>query len=363
MKKTFAMLLAMALSVSLFTGCGGGGNAGHGERVVNVCGWGENIDPSLIDRFEEETGITVNYQEADSNEIMYALIKQGGSNYDVIVPSDYMIAQMIAEDMLAELNYDNIPNFSLIDDQYKHLSYDPENKYTVPYTWGTLGIIYNADMVKEPVTSWSVMFDPQYAGQVGMIGNPRDALAIGLLYLGYSVNTTNESEIQEAYQLLADAKGKGVYQGFFMDQLYDKMEGGETAICTYYAGDFLSMHSNNNALRYVVPEEGSNWFVDAMCVLKDAEHKEEAEAWINFLCFTEACLANMDYIWYASPNAEALEQYPSYYEEKEGEALDPELYKVMAAPKEILDNCEAYLALDSHTQALYSDLWTKLGIN
>ena len=360
MKKTLAFLLTLSMVLTLsLTGC-----SKKSGRVVNVCGWGENIDPDLITAFEKETGITVNYATAESNETMYALIKQGGADYDVIVPSDYMIAQMIAEDMLAELNFGNIPNFSLIDNQYKNLPYDPENKYSVPYTWGTLGIIYNSAIVEEEIDSWSVLFTDsgRYAGSIGMIGNPRDAIGAALLYLGYSVNTTDEAEIEEAYQLLSDAKSGGAYQGFFMDQLYDKMESGETAICTYYAGDFLSMYMNNSDLRFVVPKEGSNWFVDAMCVLKDAEHKEEAEAWINFLCKTESSLANMDFIWYASPNAEALEQYPAYYEEQNGEPLDPMLYEVMAAPAGVLSRCEPYNALPSETQALYSDLWVQLGI-
>ena len=355
MKKAFALMLALSMVLALLSACSGGSNE---QRVVNVCGWGENIDPDLIEQFEEETGIKVNYQEADSNETMYAKIKQGGTDYDVIVPSDYMIARMIEEDMLAELNYDNIPNFDLIDDQYKNLSYDPENKYTVPYTWGTLGVIYNSSKVDYPISSWGAMFDEMYAGQIGMIGNPRDALAIGLMRLGYS----DEAQIREAYQLIADAKAAGVYQGFFMDQLYDKMEAGETTICAYYAGDFLSMYQNNNDLRFEVPEDGSNWFVDAMCVLKDAEHKEEAEAWINFITSTEASLKNMDYIWYASPNAEALEQYPAYYEELYGEELDPELYAIMAPSKEVLPTCGAYENLPDDTNALYSDLWIELGI-
>ena len=359
MKKAFALMLALSMALALLSACSGVSNE---QRVVNVCGWGENIDPDLIEQFEEETGIKVNYQEADSNETMYAKIKQGGADYDVIVPSDYMIARMIEEDMLAELDYSNIPNFDLIDDQYKNLSYDPENKYTVPYTWGTLGIIYNSAKTSERLTRWSAMFEPWYAGEVAMIGNPRDAIAIGLMHLGYSVNTTDEAQIREAYQLIADAKAAGVYQGFFMDQLYDKMEAGETTICAYYAGDFLSMYQNNNDLRFEVPEDGSNWFVDAMCVLKDAEHKEEAEAWINFITSTEASLKNMDYIWYASPNAEALEQYPAYYEELYGEELDPELYAIMAPSKEVLATCEAYENLPDDTNALYSDLWIELGI-
>ena len=369
----------MSLAAGLFlTGCamdetpsGSAANAGSsatgnsnnaGKRVVNVCSWGEYIDTDLIAQFEEETGIKVNYQTAESNEALYSLLKNGGANYDVIVPSDYMISQLIEEDMLAELNYDNIPNFSLIDDRFKNLSYDPENKYTVPYTWGTLGIIYNSAMVDEEITSWSAVFDEKYAGDVLLIGNSRDALAMGLYYLGYSVNTTDENEIREAYQLIADAAAKGVYQGKVMDEIFQKMEGGNAAIGVYYAGDYLTMLENNEDLRYVVPEEGSNWFVDAMCVLKDAQNKDEAEAWINFIASTEANLANMDYIWYASPNKEALEQYPAYYEETYGEELDPEIYEIMAAPQEVLDRCEAYLVLPADIRTLYNDLWIQLGV-
>ena len=337
MKKMVALTLALLMAASLFlSGCsvrkdtsdsensGSSNGSGSGDRVVNVCSWGEYIDESLIDQFEEETGIKVNYQTAESNEVLYSQLSMGGVDYDVIVPSDYMISQLIEEDMLAELNYDNIPNFEKIDDRFKNLSYDPENKYTVPYTWGTLGI--------------------------------------ALLYLGYSVNTTDEAEIQEAYQLIADAVKNGVYQGKVMDEVFQKMEGGNAAIATYYAGDYLSMLENNEDLAYVVPEEGSNWFVDAMCVLKTSQHKEEAEAWINFMASTEANLRNMDYIWYASPNAEALETYPAYYEETYGEPLDPALYEIMAPSQEVLDRCEAYLVLPAETRTLYNDLWTQLGI-
>ena len=300
------------------------GHSVKSDRVVNVCSWGEYIDESLITRFEEETGIRVNYQTAESNEALYSLIKMGGADFDVIVPSDYMIARLIEEDMLAELDYDNIPNFDLIDDTYKHLSYDPENKYTVPYTWGALGIIYNTAMVSEPITSWSAMFDPQYAGQVLMINNSRDAIGAALLSLGYSLNTTDESQLEEAFSLIKQAKDNGVYQAFVMDEVFGKMEGGNAAIAMYYAGDYLTMLENNEDLAFVIPEEGSNWFVDAMCVLKSSQHKDEAEEWINFIASTDANLANMDYIWYASPNAEALEEYPAYYQEVNDEELDPE---------------------------------------
>lgn len=375
MKKALALTCAMTMAASLFlTGCGGSNNSstdsasssgssnGSGKRVVNVCSWGEYIDEDLIYQFEDETGIKVNYQTAESNEALYSLLKTGAGDYDVIVPSDYMIARLIDEDMLAELNYDNIPNYAKIGDQYKSLSFDPDNKYTVPYTWGTLGIIYNTTMVDGDITSWDAMFDEKYAGNVLMIRNSRDALAAALLDLGYDINTTDESQIREAYELLADAKSKGVYQSFVMDEVFGKMEGGNAAIAMYYAGDYLTMLDNNPDLKFVVPKEGSNWFVDAMCVLKTAQHKEEAEAWINFIASTESSLANMDYIGYASPNLEALEGYPAYYEETYGEPLDEERYEIMAAPDDVLARCELYTNLPADTLTLYNDLWTELGI-
>ena len=383
MKKIAALTLAMTMALGLFlSGCamednggdtagsGSTGSAGNnssgtntGKRVVNVCSWGEYIDTSLIDEFEEKTGIEVNYQTAESNEALYSTLALGGANYDVIVPSDYMISQLIEEDMLQELDYSKIPNFEKIDPRFRNLSYDPENLYTVPYTWGTLGIIYNTTMVDEPITSWSSMFDEKYADNVVMIRNSRDALGIALYYLGYSVNTTDESEIREAYQLLADANAKGVYQAFYMDEIFQAMERGNAAITAYYAGDYLTMRENNPDLAYVVPEEGSNWFVDAMCILKNAQNVDEAHEWINFIASTEANLANMDYIWYASPNSEALEQYPAWYEEQYGEPLDMELYEIMAAPQEVLDRCEAYLVTPPDIRNLYNELWTQLGIN
>ena len=335
------------------------------QPVVNVCSWGEYIDEDLIGQFEEATGIRVNYQTVESNETLYSLLKSGGADYDVVVPSDYMIAKLIEEDMLEELDYSNIPNYALIDERFKGLSFDPGERYTVPYTWGTLGIIYNRNMVDGEITSWSALYDDRYAGNVLLINNSRDAMGAALMYLGYSVNTTDPDEIRAAFQVIEDANRRGVFQGRVMDEVFQKMEGGNAAIATYYAGDYLSMVENQADgvdLAFVIPEEGSNWFVDAMCVLKDAPHKEAAEAWINFIASTEANLANMDYIWYASPNKEALEQYPAYYEELYGEELDQETYEIMAAPPEVLDRCEVYENLPQETLSLYSDLWVELGV-
>ena len=378
MKKIAALTLSCALAGALFlSACSveqvdtssdpnaagstaATGNNG-GRREVTVYSWGEYIDETLIDEFEQTTGIRVNYEEVPSNEELYSLLSQGAITPDVIVPSDYMISQLIEEDMLQPLDYSKIPNFDKIADRFKNLSYDPENQYTVPYAWGTLGIIYNTTMVDEPITSWSAMFDDTAAGNVLLIDNSRDAFGMALMYLGYSVNTTDEAEIQEAYDLVAGAWERGVYQGKGMDEIFQLMEGNNIAIATYYAGDYLSMLENNENLAYVIPEEGSNWFVDAMCILKDAKNVDEAHEWINFIASTDANLRNMDYLWYASPNEEALEMYPQWYEDQYGEPLDQELYEIMAAPQEVLDRCEAYLVLPQEIRTLYNDLWIQLG--
>ena len=272
------------------------------------------------------------------------------------------LESLIQEDMLAELDYGAIPNFQLMDPQFTHLSFDPENKYTVPYTWGSVGIIYNTTMVDEPITSWGAMFDEKYAGQVLMINNSRDALMAALCYLGYDINTTDEGQLTEAFELVKNAKDKGVYQAFVMDEVFGKMEGGNAAITMYYAGDYLTMLENNEDLAFVIPEEGSNWFVDAMCVLKSSQHKAEAYEWINFIASTDSNLANMDYIWYASPNAEALAEYPAYYEEQYGEPLDEEIYNIMAIPDEERERCEIYVNLPQETLKFYDKLWTQLGV-
>ena len=331
--------------------------------VVNVCSMGEYIDESLITQFEDATGIRVNYQTAESNEALYSLLKSGGADYDVVVTSDYMAGRFIQEDMVEKLDYSLIPNFSLMDERFLHLDFDPASEYTVPYTWGTLGIIYNTAMVEEEIDSWSALYDDKYAGKVLLINNSRDAIGEALLHLGYSVNTTDEDQIRQAYALVADASRRGVFQGRVSDEVFQKMEGGNAAIATYYAGDYISMLENNEDLAFVIPKEGSNWFVDAMLMIKDAPHRREGHMWINFIASTDANLANMYEIGYASPNTEALERYPDYYLEQEGEELDRSLYEIMAAPPETLARCEAYENLPPETLNLYKSLWTQLGTN
>ena len=355
--KKIALVLAILLVGTLF-GCA----AKEDSNTLYVLNWGDYIDEALLTQFEEETGIQVNYTTMATNEEMMVKLEEADCIYDVCFPSDYIIERLIQKDLLHELNKDNIPNLQYIDERFLDLDFDPENKYSVPYTWGTVGIIYNTTMVDEPITSWGAMFDEKYAGQVLMINNSRDALMAALCYLGYDINTTDEGQLTEAFELVKNAKDKGVYQAFVMDEVFGKMEGGNAAITMYYAGDYLTMLENNEDLAFVIPEEGSNWFVDAMCVLKSSQHKAEAYEWINFIASTDSNLANMDYIWYASPNAEALAEYPAYYEETYGESLDEEIYNIMAIPDEERERCEIYVNLPQETLKFYDKLWTQLGV-
>lgn len=351
-------MTAFALAASLVLGLAGcamddpassgsqGGNGSTGKREVNVCSWGEYIDTDLITEFEKATGIKVNYTTAESNEALYA--KLAGANYDVIVPSDYMISQLIEEGKLAELNYDNIPNFSKIDDRFKNLSYDPENKYTVPYTWGTVGIIYNTTMVDYVPDSWSVLWDENLSGQILMFNNSRDALGIALKYLGYSQNTTDPAQITEATDLLIEQKP--LVQAYVMDQIFDKLEGGEAAVGPYYAGDAITMIEENPDLAFVVPKEGTNLFVDAMCVPKGAQNKENAEAFINFMCDPENMAQNIEYIAYSSPSTAARELLSD--DLKNSEICYPD--------EALLANTDTFINLPQDTLDLYDSEWVRL---
>jgi spermidine/putrescine transport system substrate-binding protein len=281
---------------------------------------------------------------------MYSSLKLGGSNYDVIIPSDYMIARLAEEGMLEELDFSNIPNYSLIDASYKNLEYDPEGKYSVAYMTGTVGLIYNSAAISEDIDSWGALFDERYAGQILMFDNPRDAFGIALTYLGYSLNTTNESEIREAYELLL--KQKPILQMWVMDEIFDKLESGEAAIGPYYAGDYLIMAETNPDLVFVRPAEGSNKFVDAMCIPKGAKNKTNAEIFIDFMCGTDVALKNMDVTWYASANADAAAIF--------GEDLSEDDYEIMFAPPEVLADCEVFTHLPTETLRLYSVLWSEL---
>lgn len=348
MKKIIAVVLVLSLlCLPTLSGCGSSsGSAGE----VNVYNWGEYIDESLFDLFEEQTGIKVNYQTYPNNESMYSTLKTGGASYDVIFPSDYMVSRLIQEDMLEKINFDNVPNFELVDDVFKSPDYDPTSEYSVPYTWGTVGLIYNSDMIDEEITSWSALFNPDYSGQILMFDNSRDAFGIALKYLGYSQNTTDENELNEAYELLESQKP--ILQAYVMDQIFSKLESGEAAIGPYYAGDYLTMKETNPALKFVIPDEGSNLFYDAMCIPKGAENKENAEKFINFMCSTEACIANMDVTGYASVNREAWEEYSA--------DLSEEDKNVMYPSDEVIERCDVFINLPQEILDKYDEMWISL---
>ena len=354
MKKSLALLSVAALTLGALSGCGGtqSGTADDpsaaDKGVVNVYNWGVYIDESVLEDFTAETGIKVVYDTFESNEAMYGVLKNEGASYDVVIPSDYMISRMIEEDMLEPLNFDNIPNFEDVDPALKNPDYDPENLYSVPYMWGLLGIIYNTSMVEETPTSWDIMFDENYSGQILMFNNSRDAIGIALKQLGYSYNTTDENQIKEAVDLLIQQKP--LVQSYVMDDIFEKMQSGSAAIGAYYYGDFLTMQEVNPDLAFCLPEEGTNLYVDAMCIPKNAENKENAEIFINYMCSTQAGLKNCEEIWYSSPLLSVREE------------LDPEVSgDPYAYPDEsILAQCESFKNLPADTLALYDSEWTRL---
>ena len=295
--------------------------------------WGEYIDMRVIDVFEKDTGIKVHFNTFEENEDMYPIVATGAAKYDVVCPSDYMIQKMIEEDLLLPLNLDNIPNIKNIDPEYLKSAenFDPGNVYSVPYCWGTVGILYNKTMVDEPIDSWGALFDEKYSGDILMINSVRDAFMVALTYLGYNQNTTDEAELNDALSLLQ--KQYPLVQAYVVDQVRDKMIGEEAALGVIYSGEAIYTQRENENLVYVVPKEGSNVWIDGWVIPKTAENKENAEAWINFLCRADVALANFNYITYSTPNKAARE------------LIEDEEIKnsVIAFPgSDILNRCETF---------------------
>lgn len=361
MKKIAAVFVAIViLSMSLTGVCGITAGAVEDTGItINVYNWGEYIstgDDVLMDVNEEfynRTGIRVNYTTFDTNEALYTKLKSGGVSYDVIIPSDYMIAKMISEDMLEELSFDNIPNFSKIDDRFKNnCEYDPENKYSVPYTWGQVGILYNSEYVTKPVDSWEILWDTDYSKSILMFDNQRDAFGIAQKLLGYSFNSTNENELKAAADKLKEQKT--VKPTYVMDQIFDKLASEDAYIAPYYSGDFLTIHDLNDKIQMSIPKEGTNLFVDAMCIPKGCSNKEAAEAYINFMCETDVALDNICYISYSSPQKEAAELHKQYLSEEYG------TWAVDAIYPEDLSNCETFQELPEDINRLMDDLWVEV---
>ena len=320
------------------------------EKVV-VYNWGEYIDPEVLTMFEEETGIDVIYEEFETNEILYPKVSSGAIAYDVVCPSDYMIQRMIENGLLSEINYDNIPNIKNIGQQYMDQSrqFDPENKYSVPYCWGTVGILYNKTMVDEPIDSWSVLWDPKYKDNILMQDSVRDAFGVALKYLGYSLNSTDLDELTEAKNLLIDQKP--LVQAYVIDQVRDKMIGNEAAIGVIYSGEAIYTQKENPNLEYVIPKEGSNIWIDSWVIPKNAENKENAEKFINFLCRPDIALKNFEYITYSTPN-DAARALIEDEDIRNSEIAFPDLSQY--------DNLETFQYLGTEADQMYGDLWNKV---
>ena len=299
------MLLAalLLMGVALSSGCG---NPAKAE--LNVYNWGDYIDESVLKDFEKEYKIKVNYDTFTTNEDMYVKLKAGGSNYDVVIPSDYMIKRMIDEDMLEKLNLSNIPNYQYIGTRFRNLEYDPQNEFSIPYMWGTVGILYNKTMIQSKPDSWKVLWDKKYAKQILMLDSQRDSIGITLKMLGYSLNSQVPQELEAAKQALIAQKP--LVLAYVVDEVKDKMISGEAALAVVWSGDAIYCKKENPDLEYVIPREGSNLWFDAMVICKGTKHKKEAEQFLNFMCKTDIAFRNADYIGYASPHTEAVKKLP-----------------------------------------------------
>ena len=303
-RKTAAIFLILAIIFSL-TACAGGEDSKKGTTSITVFNWGDYIDESVLGDFEKEYGIQVNYDYFTTNEEMYVKLKSGGTSYDVIFPSDYMIARLIKEDMLHKIDMSNITNLEHIGEEFKGLGYDPNNEYSVPYMWGTVGILYNTTMVDDPVDSWNILWNPKYEKNIFMLDSQRDSIAVALKKLGYSLNTRVESELEQAKQELI--KQRPLVLSYVGDEVKDKMIGGEAALAVVWSGDAIFMMWENEDLEYAIPKEGTNLWFDAMAIPKTSKNKEAAEKFINYMTSPEIALRNTEYIGYSTPNVTARE--------------------------------------------------------
>lgn len=374
-KRVFALSMAgLTAASTLLSGCGASGNAGtSGANSGNsgssdggelyVYNWGEYIDEDTIAQFEEETGIKVIYDLFETNEEMYPVIEAGAVNYDVVCPSDYMIQKMRENDLLAEINFDNVPNVSQIDSTYMDMAkaFDPENKYSVPYCWGTVGILYNTKLLDElgvpAPTKWADLWDERLEGEILMQDSVRDAFMVALKKDGYSMNSESEEELQQAKQDLVDQKP--LVQAYVIDQVRDKMIGGEAAVGVIYSGEMLYIQGEvadlglDYDLEYVIPEEGTNLWIDSWVIPKNAKNKENAEKWIDFMCRPDIAKTNFEYLTYATPNKGAFELLDD--EVKNNKAVFPDI--------DSLENSEVYEYLGDDTDAIYNELWKEVKSN
>ena len=361
--KLLLLLTVAALMTPIFCSC-----VQSDVTVLNVYNWGEYISDGSEDSYDTNAAfeewylaeygkeVKVNYTTYASNEDMYAKLKSGAVKYDIVIPSDYMIELMIEEDMLEEIDFSNIPNYQYIDENYRNLFYDPDNKYSVPYTYGMVGIIYNTKMVEGTPDSWSLMWDENYKGKILNFNNPRDAFGTAMYKLGIDVNTSDTADWDAAFEALKAQKP--LVQSYVMDEIFNKMKGASAAIAPYYAGDFLTMYDDNNDLAFYYPKEGTNVFIDAICIPKGTQHKDIAEAYINFMLSEDAAIANAEYIGYASPNTLVRDsaEYAEYMNE-----IHPDAYDILY-PENVEFLTSYFKNQSSETRSYMNTLWEDLKI-
>ena len=338
-------ILLLFIALSLISACSL--NPGSRGEVVNVYNWGEYIDKDLLSKFEEETGIKVIYSNFNTNEDLYVKLKSGGTSYDVVVPSDYMIERMINEDMLREINWENVPNMQYVDEAYQHHSYDPDQLYSAPYFWGTMGIVYNTSLVDEEVDSWSILWDEKYSRDIIMLDSSRDSIGIALAWLGYSMNSRDPEELEQAKQLLIEQYP--LVYAYLVDQTRDIMINGEAALAVMYSGDAVDALDSNEDLAYAVPKEGSNLWFDAMVIPKTARNPENAEKFINFMLEPENAALNSEYVWYSLPSTAAKELLSE--ELRDNEVAYPSF--------ELLERLEVFRDPGSYVK-LYDEMWQEI---
>lgn len=351
MKKLYFIVILSILSLIL-TGCVNKNDSS--QNYINVYSWGEFIsngadgNMDVNKEFTKRTGIKVNYKTFQNNEELFAKLLGGGTDYDVIIPSDYMVSKLIGNDMLAKLDFSNIPNFSLINEDFKSMNFDPNNEYSVPYMWGMVGILYNKNEVDEEEITWDTLWNEKYKNKILMFDNARDSFAISLLRLGYSINTHNISEwIRAAKELL---KQKPLVQAYVMDQIFNKMENNEALLAPYYAGDAITIMKNNPQIDFAIPKSGSNRFVDSLCIPKNSTHKRQAEEYINFMCETDVALANVKQTGYSTPQKEAFNKLDKSIQHN----------KLCYPNKETLKKSQTFVNLPTSINKLMDKLWVEV---
>ena len=340
----FRFLILVLALVFFVSGCK---KNNKDNSSLNIYNYGDYIDPEILEIFKKETGMKVSYDTFAVSEDAYTKIKNSGVDYDLLIISDYMIERMIKENLISEIDFSKINNYRFIDERFKNLEFDPENKYSVPYTWGTVGIMFNKKFINKKNLSWNILWDEKYKNQIFMYDNPRDTIGVALKKLGYSINTRDKKKLDQAKNILV--KQKKIVQAYLSDAIKDKMINNEGILAVAYSGDALFCQNQNKNLDYVIPDEGSNLWFDSIVVLKNARNKNSAYEFINFLCRPDIALLNTDYIGHSTPNKATLEKLPDEIKNN----------KIYWPSDEEFRRCEIFHDLGDFSK-LYNLIWTEI---